>query len=112
MLHCPYHSLLSPRRLEEVAAPYYVFKAAGAAVTLASMAGGKVPMDAGSLSAPFLTPDAEKFQGDGACNALQKERKNVTKQAQRLHAAPQAVVVLQGVLLCCKLQWSCIWPSL
>lgn len=41
--------------MEEVAAPYYVFRAAGLDVTLTSIAGGKPPVDANSLADAFLT---------------------------------------------------------
>ena len=50
--------------LEEIAAPYYAFLAAGATVVLASPKGGKPPIDAGSLSADFLTEDAKRFLED------------------------------------------------
>ena len=71
--------------MEEVAAPYYIFKGAGYDVKIASITGGgvsahylihghmvhdlpsheasalQIPFDDASLSPPFLTPEAEKF---------------------------------------------------
>uniref|UniRef100_A0A6U4NH16 DJ-1/PfpI domain-containing protein n=1 Tax=Hemiselmis andersenii TaxID=464988 RepID=A0A6U4NH16_HEMAN len=47
--------------IEELAAPYYVFKAAGHSVTLASPAGGTPPIDAGSKGEGFYTADCKKF---------------------------------------------------
>ncbi len=49
-------------RLEEIAAPYYVFKEAGYGVDIASTSGGKIPMDEASLSSDFLTEAAKKMQ--------------------------------------------------
>lgn len=50
--------------LEEIAAPYYVFKANGYAVDIASVKGGKIPLDEASLSGDFLTETAKRFQAD------------------------------------------------
>lgn len=58
--------------VEEVAAPYYEFKAAGYDVTIASIKGGEVPFDEASLGEPFLTKVAEKFYKDDACMNLVK----------------------------------------
>jgi putative intracellular protease/amidase len=50
--------------LEEVAAPYYVFKEAGAEVTIASPKGGAVPLDPKSLSILIVTRPAKRFLND------------------------------------------------
>lgn len=50
--------------LEEFAAPYYVFKDAGALVTLASPAGGQPPLDPKSDEAGAQTPATERFRKD------------------------------------------------
>lgn len=50
--------------LEECAAPYYVFTAAGWEVTIASPAGGAIPIDAGSMGGDFFTADSKKFLHD------------------------------------------------
>ena len=45
--------------ISELAEPYTVFTKAGLDVTIASIAGGAVPIDAGSLAEPFFAPDAK-----------------------------------------------------
>lgn len=55
--------------LEEFAAPYYVFKDAGAEVVLASPAGGQPPLDPKSDLPEFQTAMTERFKGDNAARA-------------------------------------------
>lgn len=50
--------------LEEFAAPYYVFKNAGAEITLASPKGGQPPIDPKSELPENQTPAMERFQQD------------------------------------------------
>src|SRR6202012_4073835 len=50
--------------LEEFAAPYFVFKDAGAQVTLASPKGGQPPIDPKSDSPENQTPAMERFKKD------------------------------------------------
>ena len=50
--------------LEEFAAPYYVFKDAGAAITLASPQGGQPPLDPKSAEKDFQTVATERFNAD------------------------------------------------
>ena len=50
--------------LEELAAPYYVFKDAGATLTLASPAGGQPPLDPKSADADALTDATRRFDAD------------------------------------------------
>ena len=50
--------------LEEFAAPYYVFKDAGAAITLASPAGGQPPLDPKSDEPDAQTSATERFRQD------------------------------------------------
>ena len=50
--------------LEEFAAPYYVFKDAGADITLASPAGGQPPIDPKSDEPGAQTAATERFRGD------------------------------------------------
>jgi len=52
--------------LEELAAPYYVFRDAGAEVTLASPKGGQPPLDPKSNEPAFRTDDTRRFEGDAA----------------------------------------------
>lgn len=51
--------------LEELAAPYYMFKEKGYDVVIASPAGGPVPIDANSMGEGFLTDFCKKFMLDG-----------------------------------------------
>jgi len=52
--------------LEELATPYYVFKGAGAEVTLASPAGGRAPIDPGSEQPDKQTEATRRFRADPA----------------------------------------------
>ena len=64
--------------LEEFATPYYVFKDAGAAVTLASPKGGQPPLDPKSDLPENLTASTKRFRTD---NAAQAELANTKKLA-------------------------------
>lgn len=55
--------------LEELATPYYVFKDAGAEITLASPDGGKPPLDPKSNEAGFQTDATHRFEADAAATA-------------------------------------------
>ncbi|HEX5960361.1 MAG TPA: type 1 glutamine amidotransferase domain-containing protein [Rhodanobacteraceae bacterium] len=62
--------------LEELAAPYYVFRDAGAEVTLASPAGGQPPVDPGSEQADNQTAATRRFRADAtAMDALAQTHK-------------------------------------
>lgn len=50
--------------LEEFAAPYYIFKDAGAQLTLASPKGGQPPLDPKSDDADAQTPATTRFKAD------------------------------------------------
>lgn len=50
--------------LEEFAAPFYVFKDAGASITLASPKGGQPPLDPKSDEQDSQTAATERFRGD------------------------------------------------
>jgi putative intracellular protease/amidase len=52
--------------LEELAAPYYAFKDAGAAITLASPKGGQPPLDPKSDEPNFQTDLTRRFNADAA----------------------------------------------
>lgn len=52
--------------LEEFAAPYYVFKDAGAEIVLASPAGGQPPLDPKSDLPDFQTAMTDRFKADPA----------------------------------------------
>jgi putative intracellular protease/amidase len=55
--------------LEELAAPYYVFKEAGAEITLASPKGGRPPLDPKSNEPEFRTDLTLRFEKDAAAEA-------------------------------------------
>lgn len=50
--------------LEELAAPYYSFKEAGAAITLASPLGGRPPFDPASAGPDYETDQTRRFLAD------------------------------------------------
>ncbi|MBC7521063.1 MAG: type 1 glutamine amidotransferase domain-containing protein [Sandarakinorhabdus sp.] len=56
--------------LEELAAPYYVFKDAGAAMTLASPKGGKPPLDPKSSDPAAQTDATRRFEADSEAMAM------------------------------------------
>ena len=55
--------------LEELAAPYFVFKDAGAEIVLASPKGGQPPLDPKSNEASFQTDLTHRFEADAAAKA-------------------------------------------
>ena len=55
--------------LEELAAPYYAFKDAGAEITLASPKGGQPPLDPKSNEPAFQTEDTRRFEADAVATA-------------------------------------------
>lgn len=55
--------------LEELAAPYYVFKDAGAEIVLASPKGGQPPLDPKSNEPAFQTELTHRFEGDAHAQA-------------------------------------------
>jgi putative intracellular protease/amidase len=55
--------------LEELAAPYYVFKDAGVDITLASPKGGQPPLDPKSNEPMFQTDRTHRFEADAAGRA-------------------------------------------
>jgi putative intracellular protease/amidase len=56
--------------LEEFAAPYYVFRDAGADVALASPNGGQSPIDPKSDAPEAQTPATERFRNDSAAQQV------------------------------------------
>jgi putative intracellular protease/amidase len=55
--------------LEELAAPYYTFKDAGAEIVLASPKGGQPPLDPMSNEPSFQTDTTRRFEADATANA-------------------------------------------
>lgn len=58
---------------EELVSPYYVFSQAGYDVTIASVKGGKIPVDSASLQGDFKTADVKKFWADDSKMKLLEE---------------------------------------
>jgi putative intracellular protease/amidase len=56
--------------LEEFAAPYYIFKDAGATITLASPKGGQPPLDPSSDTADAQTAATKRFKSDDAAQKI------------------------------------------
>ena len=56
--------------LEELAAPYFVFKDAGTEVVLASPKGGQPPLEPESNEPAFQTDITRRFEADDAANAF------------------------------------------
>lgn len=56
--------------LDEFAAPYYVFKDAGATITLASPKGGQPPLDPSSDTADAQTDATKRFKADDAAQKV------------------------------------------
>ncbi len=67
--------------LEEFAAPYYVFKDAGANVTLASPAGGQPPLDPKSDEPDSQTDATRRFKGDAQAQAALGTTERLDKMA-------------------------------
>lgn len=65
--------------LEEFAAPYYVFKDAGADVMLASPKGGQPPLDPSSDSDDAQTDATKRFKGDDAAQKHLAETEVLSK---------------------------------
>ncbi|AWG34205.1 type 1 glutamine amidotransferase domain-containing protein [Alcaligenes aquatilis] len=59
--------------LEEFAAPYYVFKDAGAQITVASPQGGQVPLDPKSDDPAAQTDDTRRFKDDPTAQSVLAE---------------------------------------
>ncbi len=78
--------------LEEFAAPYYVFKDAGAEVTLASPMGGQPPLDPKSDAPESQTAATKRFGND---NEAQKALANTLKLAD-VNAADYDAVFYPG----------------
>ena len=56
--------------LEEFASPYYVFKDAGAEITLASPLGGQPPLDPKSDAPDFQTDATQRFKADSPAQTV------------------------------------------
>lgn len=78
---------------EELSAPYYAFVDAGAEVDIASVAGGRIPIDPSSLKAAGSNPPSvERFLQDTAAMAKIEQ----AKPLDQVTSAPYAAVFLPG----------------
>ncbi|NQX97318.1 MAG: type 1 glutamine amidotransferase domain-containing protein [Flavobacteriales bacterium] len=64
---------------EEVANPYYIFKQAGFDITIASVKGGKIPIDPASELPEWQTKDTLKFAKDKEAMAFLNNSLNFSK---------------------------------
>jgi len=69
--------------LEELAAPYYAFKEAGAEIVLASPNGGRPPLDPKSNEQAFQTDDTRRFEADAEASAALAETVRLADVAER-----------------------------
>ena len=74
--------------LEELAAPYYVFREAGVEITLASPKGGQPPLDPKSNEADFQTDDTRRFEKDASCGRVRATEPPHQAPAHRDGARP------------------------
>jgi len=79
--------------LEELAAPYYKFKAAGFEVVIASPRGGPIPIDAASIKGDFFTAEAKKFMHDG-------EAFDALAHSNRLTAIDWTSAEIKAIFMC------------
>ena len=83
--------------LSELADPYYAFQAAGLEVTVASIAGGAIPIDANSMGEAYFGDQAKKFMHDkDAVSALTHSVKVEASMADKFDC-----VYLAGGHGCC-----------
>lgn len=73
--------------LEELAAPYYVFKDAGAMVTLASPVGDRPPMDPKSDEPAAQTEATYRFKADAAANEQLAHTRKLSDVSARAYDA-------------------------
>ena len=65
--------------LEELAAPYFVFKDAGATMTLASPAGGQPPLDPSSAKPDAQTDATRRFEADAEATAALADTRKLSE---------------------------------
>ncbi|MCW1920585.1 type 1 glutamine amidotransferase domain-containing protein [Rhodobacter sp. KR11] len=78
--------------LEELAAPYYTFKDAGAEITLASPKGGQPPLDPVSNLPDFQTEATRRFEADAQAGAALAH----TRKLSEVNAADYDTVFYPG----------------
>jgi putative intracellular protease/amidase len=76
--------------LEELAAPYYVFKDAGVEITLASPKGGRPPLDPKSNEPNFRTDLTLRFEKDTGLRKLSLTRPFASTASSRKTSTPSS----------------------
>jgi len=69
---------------EEITGAYYTFADAGCAVTIYSVKGGKITIDAGSLSDQFKTENDKRFESSGDIAKLESSPAMATIKADEI----------------------------
>ena len=69
--------------LEELAVPYYIFKEAGAKITLASPKGGEVPLDPRSESIIVSNSTTKRFLKDQEAISMLSHSEEIAKQQEK-----------------------------
>lgn len=80
--------------LEELATPYFVFKDAGATITLASPAGGAPPIDPRSEKTP--TPSTERFLSDAEATEAFAHTKRLADLQKDIDAGVFDIIFFPG----------------
>ena len=81
--------------LEELAAPYYVFKDAGAQITLASPKGGRPPLDPKSNEPSFQTDITRRFEKDADAKPS-STRRCASIASSRKTTIPSSIPAVMG----------------
>ena len=84
--------------LEELAAPYFIFKKAGCEITFASPAGGPIPIDANSLRGPMLTDESKEFLYDADAMDMFSH----TKKLENVTSVDYDALYIPGGHGCCN----------
>lgn len=82
--------------LEEVASPYNLLIDAGYTVEIASISGGKPPLDEGSTAEPYVTEDTARFISDAVATAKMASTKAIREYVERAKTGEFAAVFLPG----------------
>lgn len=82
--------------LEEVASPYNLLIDAGYTVEIASISGGKPPLDEGSTAESYLTEDTVRFVADAAATAKMSSTKAIGEYVARAKTGEFSAIFLPG----------------
>jgi hypothetical protein len=82
--------------LEELAAPYYVFKDAGVDITLASPKGGRPPLDPKSNEPEFRTDLTLRFEKDAAAETQLDKTVRLDSASNKKISTPSSTRVVMA----------------